>query len=168
MGFAAENKEAINFFKENKYELLEISNPTVFHFKNFSPLKCNDKIIKITNDNYRLFQTLHEQIDCDMYWNTERIFKALDKWNIYYYENEACKGAIYFCGELPEVFGVDFENGIFENSIFIELMIKCLNVCYYNRAEHLYYFAEGCELDILNKLGFQTLGKYSCYTLRLT
>lgn len=169
MGFAKENVNAISYFKENNYKLLEVSFPNVFHFSDFKPSDSSDKIMKITKENYCLFSELHRLNDDEMYWNTERILNKIDNWNIYYYDDGKYQGAIYFTGKkTAEIFGVDFSDNEYNPAVFKELFIKCLNVCFSRKAEHLYYFSEYDEGDILKKLGFISLGEYNLYTLYLT
>lgn len=169
LGFSTENKEAVAFFNENGYKLLETSYPNVFHFADFKPLKCSNNVIEITKENFNLFESLHSAIDEDMYWNVKRIYDNFDNWHIYYYEDKNTRGAIYFTGKtVMEIFGVDFLNSDFNFAVFKELLIKCMNVCHSLLAEHLYYFSENNESKILSELGFKCLGKYNCYTLRLT
>lgn len=168
MGFAKENTEAISYFKANHYKLLETSYPYVFHFKNYKPLSCSDKIIEINSDNYDLFEKLHKAVDGDMYWNTERILKNLHNWHIYYYDDGATQAAIYFTGKkVQEIFGVDFSSD-FNPDAFRRLIEKCLNVCHSHGAEHMYYFSENNEAIILSKLDFNSLGEYNLYILCLT
>lgn len=169
LGFPSENKEAVYYFKDNGYTLLETSYPNIFHFGGFTPLKCNEKIIEINADSYFLFEELHKNVDGDMYWNTQKILENLSNWHIFYYSDGKIQGAIYFTGgKIMEIFGVDFLPDSYSAVVFEKLLAKCMNACFSLGADHLYYFCEKHECEILLKLGFKSLGEYNLYTLYLT
>lgn len=169
MGFPCKNFEAISYFKENGYILLESSYPHIFNFDRYKPFICSENIIKITVDNYSLFKKLHQEIESDMYWNSERILNSFEKWRIYYYDNGIKRGAIYFTdNELPEIFGTDFSDNKPDLDVLRELVKKCMNVCASSGADYLYYFSSDTEREILAKLGFECLSEYNLFTLCLT
>lgn len=168
-GFPAENKEAINYFKENGFELLEKSYPHVFHFKNFSPKISCEYIRKIDKLSFAEFEKLHSQNDDDMYWNCERIYEAFDRWHIFIYEDGNAKATVYFTGmsNLPEIFGVDFANAKFDCKAFKELITACLNEVYRLGGKNLYHFSDERETKILSELGFENIGIYNCFMKKI-
>lgn len=169
LGFSSENEEAVSCLKENSYNLLETSYPNIFHFKDYKPLKCSDKIVKIEKENYSLFEKLHKAVDADMFWNSQRIFDNLSNWQILYYSDEKVQCAVYFTGKrIMEIFGVDFSDKNYDTDVLREMIIKCMNICHSLGAEHLYYFSEKDEDEILLKLGFKCLGQYNCFSLCLS
>ncbi len=164
-GFPTENESAVNYLKENGYALLEKSYPHVFHFDNFKPKTGCENIKKIEKQNYAEFEKLHSQTDGDMYWNCERIYDAFDIWHIFIYGDDNVKAAVYFTGlnNIPEIFGVDFDNQKFNGEVFKMLIATCLNELNRLGGKHLYYFAEERETKILSELGFENIGIYNCF-----
>lgn len=92
---------------------------------------ADKKLTRINKDNYHLFKILHDQIEGDMYWNSERIFEDLDHWVIYVEQNnDSPQGAIYYMDETDgwlEVFGVDMDGGVIHQDIFRDLLIAALS-----------------------------------------
>lgn len=164
-GFPLENREAVGYLKENGYELLETSYPFVFHFDNFEPTDTDKRIKSIKNNNFDEFEKLHSAVDGDMYWNCERIFSTLENWAVYLFDDGKNKAALYcnVMGDLPEIFGVDFESGAFDEDAFKALIRACLNDINASGKRHLYYFAEQNETRILSELSFVNIGAYNCY-----
>lgn len=168
-GFPAENTDAANYFKENGYELLEVSYPCVFHFDCFKPTDADKNVKRINDHNFDEFDKLHATVEKDMYWNGKRIFNTLENWAIYLFDDGKKKAALYcnVLGDLPEIFGVDFENGAFVERSFITLMRACLNGISALGKKHLYYFAGKNETQILSELSFENVGIYNCFTKTL-
>ena len=101
-----------------------------------------------------------------MYWNSDRLFKALDQWEIYLlYENGRAEAAVYWTdGTLMlEIFGMDFRNGLFREELFRNLLIKCLNEGKNSGAKALCYFMEEQEKQLAAPLGFRHIGEYLCF-----
>lgn len=169
-GFPEENISAVSYLKENGYELLEKSCPTVFHFECAVRFESCKHIGKIEKETYYKFEALHSQTDDGMYWNCERILKTFENWIIFYYDDKKTQAAIYLnaAQDIPEIFGVDFNNNEQNPDVFSKLIKSCLNYLSRAGAKHLYYFAEENEKDTLLNLGFKDLGGYSCYLKKMT
>lgn len=168
-GFPAENKGAVKYFEENGYGLLETSFPFIFHFDNFKPTDTDKCVKRINNHNFCEFEKLHAAVEEDMYWNSKRILNTLESWAIYLFDDGNKTAALYcnVMGDLPEIFGVDFENGAFDENAFLTLMRACLNGISESGKKHLYYFAEEIETQVLSELSFKNIGTYNCFTKTL-
>lgn len=73
-------------------------------------------MVRINKDNYEYFRPLHDQIDGDMYWNSDRIYNDIDNWVIFvnFKDNEPA-GAVYYTDIKDgwfEIFGIDLKNGV--------------------------------------------------------
>lgn len=166
-GFPFENQEAVNHLEEIGFNKGEDSDVFVLHFKDYLPLEEDDNIVKVNKDNWHDFKLLHDK-HTDMYWNSDRLYKALLNetkypWHMYlYYENDKAIGSIYFTyvRRMMEIFGID----ILDNKEIIKpLIIKALNKSKEDGLETMCVFAEEDESKILKEIGLNYICKYVMY-----
>lgn len=171
MSFPEENKRVIAYLKADGFRQLEHSYPQVMHLEEYTLHRASKQAIRLTEEMYEAFAQLHDTQAGEMYWNSERIKKALDDWSIYaYYENGQMLGALYCLNEglMLEIFGIDFLDGVFREDCYRALMAECLNDAKNRGDKHLTYFAEEeRELAILQEFGFHGIGTYVCYSKRI-
>ena len=124
-------RQALSYLAEKEFELLEESYNDVLFLDNYRGGENTEGIVPVTEENFPLFAELHSQFDSDMYWNSERLRQSLDQWMLFLYEKEnVLKGAIYCTkGELAEIFGVDYADGVYSPEIFCALTGAVLNDC---------------------------------------
>ena len=67
-------------------------------------------ITQVKKDNFNSFKIIHDQIEGDMYWNSERILRDFDNWIILIKENDNIpEGAVYYMESRDgdyEIFGI--------------------------------------------------------------
>lgn len=101
-----------------------------------------------------------------MYWNSTRILHAIDRWRIYVCirDGEAA-GAIYYMEDalMPEIFGVDFPDGIYNGDVFRALLTAALNDCRRKGAKHMIFFNEEESQADAAACGFRCIGRYVCF-----
>lgn len=170
MGFPKDNNDAISFLKSHGFEMIERSHNMVFHLNEKSKNFLVSKVDKLKLEEYEEFRKLHDQIDCDMYWNSDRIYERFDRWNILVFRNEfsEIQSALYYIDIrlMVEVFGTDYINNQYDSGSFEMLVKKCINECVSAGAKHLVYFVNDNEYDVLKKIGFDDIGEYQCYLRR--
>lgn len=169
-GFPGKNIDAINFLIKNGFKCIEEDNNNSFFFDRYSLLPQNQAIKRITEENYDDFRKLHSEIEGEMYWNSDRIYENLHKWNIYgYYEEELLKAAVYYIDEtvMLEIFGIDFYEDTFVEAIYRELLIAVLNGGKRLGASYMTYFCDKECQETVSKLGFELVGEYVCYIKQL-
>ncbi len=123
-------------------------------------------VVPVTRDNYRDFQSLHQPIEEDMYWNSQRLYADLDNWTIWLaYRGGTPAAAIYYTNKpiLTEIFGVDFAGNHFEETIFRSLLIKALNDCKEKGCRHMVFFNDEESQRAALACGFTCVGEYVCY-----
>lgn len=166
LGFPAENREAVEYLESHSFQQLEHSQHEMLFFEEYAPLPETGDIRKVTEENFSEFRQLHDPIAEEMYWNSDRLFEALDRWEIYlFYENGRAEAAIYWMDEtlMLEIFGMDFRNGLFREELFRGLLVKCLNEGKNSGAKALCYFMEEREKQLAAPLGFRHIGEYRCF-----
>lgn len=131
LGFPADNRPAVDFFEKQGFACIEDDyNNTAFP-ERMHDLPDRDHLIRITRDNYEKFKILHDQIEGDMYWNSERILADLDEWVIFVEEADGVpQGAVYYLDEADdwyEIFGIDLHHGKFNKEIFKTLLYAALS-----------------------------------------
>lgn len=170
LGFSKENIEAVAALESYGFECIEESYNDVVNFDHYI-LQPEDKhVVPITQANYKFFSDIHSQHDKDMYWNSERIFTAIDHWRIYAYLLEGkSKGVIYFKDDefVSEIFGIDFKNDIYDSKLYRALLTASLNDCKRRGTKHMVFFNERkSQSDAINS-GFRCVGEYVCYKITL-
>ena len=166
LGFPKRNTEAVSLLQEKGFDCIEESFHDVLFLDTYELLPEIPEIIPVTKENFACFRTLHDQIQEPMYWNSDRLFKSLDTWKIYLYENNnSAAGAIYYVDErvMLEIFGVDFPDGNFDPIVLRALLIKALNDGKRNGAKYFCFFTDLDSHPISQKLGFRPVGQYVCY-----
>ena len=167
LGFPADNRPAVDFFEKQGFECIEndYNNTALLGQMNDLP-NCNH-LIRITKDNYGMFKVLHDQIDGDMYWNSERILADLDEWIVYVEEADGVpQGAVYFLDESDdwfEIFGIDMNNGEFNINIFKTLLYAAMSEVKRMGGKTLTFFCEEKEEKAALECGFKCVGRYLCY-----
>lgn len=170
MGFPAENKEAVGFLEKNGFECIENDiNNTAFidKIKDFS----GNKLVRITKENYNAFKILHDQLEEDMYWNSDRILADLEEWTILLKEeNGISQGAIYFLNgsdDSFEIFGVDMINNEFNPDTFKTLLHGALFDVKEKGGKTITFFCEEEAEQATLECGFVYVGRYLCYNIHI-
>lgn len=166
LGFSKENEKAVAALKSWNFDCIEESYNNVINFKDYVLQPEDAEIISINRGNYVLFSRLHCQSDSDMYWNAARILDAIDRWQIYVcLRNEKVAGAIYYLDDMrmPEIFGVDFPDNIYNGNVYRALLTAALNDCKRKGAKHMVFFNEGESQSDAVACGFCCVDKYICF-----
>lgn len=161
MGFPAENVRAVQSFAKQGLAPVEKSSVWMAHADTWTPGTVPPQVRPLDDENLDAFHRLHDAQD--MYWTTERILGAREQWQVLLYGTEAVLYAM--TGEpMAEIFGVDDAEG-FSAERFVGLVSGLMN----RLAEaHLCYFTESRQEEaLLPALGFQSICRYNCYSIRL-
>lgn len=162
LGFPEENRQALSCLADRGFRREEESYNDVLSLDSYRAREDADGIVQVTEENFPLFAEIHSQFDSGMYWNSERLRQSLDQWMIFLYEKEnVIQGAVYcFQGELAEIFGVDFVDGIYHREVFCALTEAVLNACKTRQVKHLVFFNDQESQSDALACGFDCVGKY--------
>lgn len=163
MGFPGENRAAIDYLTQIGWPCEEQSFNNILFFENFELLPEAANVVKVTRENYSDFRKLHEPIEGSMYWNSDRLYGALDKWDIYlYFENGEPTAAIYNRDAeiLMHIYGVDYKNNVYQPTAFRTLMTKVLNECKRKGKKYMVFFGEQQDQQEALNLGYTCIGEY--------
>lgn len=167
LGFPSQNEQACKELINNGFELVETSVNNVLHTDVYQEKTHSNCVVKLDKKDFNLFRSLHDNIDIDIYWNSDRIYNNFENWRIYIYkEKDKVLGAIYSMDAniLLEVFGIDYLNNLVSNEIYENLLIAFINDAKKDGVTHIVYFNEyEEELKFLKSIGFKSLGKYRYY-----
>lgn len=171
LGFPEENTEAVSELEALGFERIEESYNNTLDYESYELRPEDEQVVEITRDNYPLFAALHTQYDDYMYWTAKRILAKLDDWKIFaYFDGEKALGAVYFRPgpELTsEIFGIDFDGGIYNGEIFRLLLASALNNDKKRGAKHMIFFCEEQEQEDALAAGFRLVGKYVCFKAKI-
>lgn len=170
MGFPGNNKAAINYLSQNGWSCDEHSYNNVLFFDDYQLCSEEGHVVKVTRENYADFRKLHEAVQADMYWNADRLYDAMDEWDIYlYYEDDEPTAAIYCrdCEILMEIYGVDFKNECYQKTAFRTLVTKVLNECKRNGKKNMCFFGEAENQTDILELGFRCIGEYVLFVKKV-
>lgn len=167
-GYPQENREAIDFLQLRGFRCIEESWNHSFFFGG-ALSESNSNVERITRDNFEKFRAVYRAMP-ETYWNCDRIYESIDDWTIFVYNQGAQPlAAMFLTGRngYSEIFGAEFNDGQFREAVFRDLLVASLNAR--NRAGDRYMtcFCSDEEKTVLQKLGFQCIGKYVLYTLVL-
>ena len=167
LGFPTDNKNAVDFLSNHEFECIEDDFNNTAFLEKYEPIPISDSVILITKENFNYFRTLHRTFEQDMYWNSDRIYAALDKWIIFVkLRQDEVLGSVYLIDcddDWFEIFGIDMKDEIFDSEVFYELLGKALNTAKERNGKYMTFFCEKEQLEIVKKLGFQCIGEYVCY-----
>ena len=170
MGFPGDNKDAIGYLSQNGWSCEERSYNNVLFFEEYELRPEAADLVKVTRENYSDFRKIHERVQGDMYWNADRLYDAMDEWDIYLYcEDQEPSAAIYCrdCEILMEIYGVDFEDGHYHREVFRELVTKALNDCKRHGKKNMGFFGDyENQTDILD-IGFHCVGEYVLFVKKI-
>ncbi|MBD5117441.1 MAG: hypothetical protein HDT48_08105 [Ruminococcaceae bacterium] len=172
LGLPDANKEAAKALTESGFENIENSHVNVLSFENYSCREEKGNICAVDKENFHLFKRLHDPVSADMYWNSgrlkEKYFSDEKKWHLYLSMNgENAEGCVYFvfAGNIMEIFGIDFVNGVFDKEIMRDLFIKSLNVSKMSGSiKYMYFFTDSDEeQEIVTEAGMKHIGDYKLF-----
>ncbi len=171
LGFPAENKKAVDYLSGRGFECIEDDfNNTAFLDKCVN-VSENSEIIRISKENYDYFRILHNQIEGDMYWNSDRIYEDLDDWIVLVkYSEEKPQGAVYYTNADDgcfEIFGVDIDCERYDTELFKELINAAIVDTRRRGGRVMTFFCEKEYEETVLECGFVCVGKYLCYKLHL-
>ena len=171
MGFPAENKEAVGYLSEHGFECIEDDyNNTAFLDRcDYGP--AGEGIVQVGRDNYAAFRTIHDQVEGDMYWDSDHIFEKLDDWILLVKEEDGLpKGVAYyrtFDNEHYELFGIDTDGNAYDPKLFGELLTAVVSDCKKRGGKALTFFSEKEYEENVIACGFTCIGNYLCYKICL-
>lgn len=169
LGFSKKNTEAVGELRKLGFECIEESYNDILDFKNYCLHAESTHVVHVDSDNYQLFSGIHAQYDNgDMYWTSQRIKDALDKWCIFVYlQGDKAIGAIYFMvsdeKNVDEIFGVDFLSGDYNSEVHKTLLTAALNYEKKRGVSHMIFFnGEESQKDTC-ECGFRCVDEYICF-----
>lgn len=170
LGFPGNNKAAINCLDQIGWLREERSYNDVLFVDRYEIQPELPNIVRVTKDNFDDFRKLHTQIEGEMYWNSDRLYAAIDQWDIWmYYDEGKPMAAIYYTDAkvLVEIFGLDFDNNRYDENIFCGLLAKALNECKRQGKRYVVFFNDDESQPGALRLGFHCVGEYVLYTKKV-
>lgn len=171
LGFPAENQKAVEYLSGRGFECIEDD------FNNTAFLdKCDHApevggMIGIDKENFDRFRILHEQIDGDMYWNSDRIFENLDEWIVLVKESDGKpRGAVYYTDAGDgwfEIFGIDIDRERYDPELFKDLLNAAIADARRRGGKTMTFFCEKEYEEAALECGFVCVGNYRCFKARL-
>ena len=170
MGFPGDNREAIEYLTRNGWSCDEQSYNNVLFFDDYELRPESADVVKVTRENFGEFRKLHEAVQGDMYWNADRLYDAMDEWDIYlYYEDGEPAAAVYCrdCEILMEIYGVDFKDNLYQKKAFSVLVTKVLNECKRHDKKNMGFFGDRENQQDILDMGFHCVGEYVLFVKRV-
>lgn len=166
LGFPGDNVHAQSYLSKNGWTCLDRCFNDVLNFEYYNLQLENGNVVTVNRENFSDFRTLHALVEKDMFWNSDRLYEALDEWQIFLnYQNGKPNGAIYYTDKdiLVEIFGVDFIEEKFNETVFRQLLIRVLNECKQNEKKFMVFFNDEESQKTVLELGFTCVGEYVLY-----
>lgn len=171
LGYSTDNKSALAFMRTHGFELLDKSCNNTALLNEYRPVAVSGDIISITKENFGYFRALHSPADCDMYWNSDRIFAALDSWTIFVMLcGGTPAGSIYYTPAADgwfEIFGIDTKDELHSGEVSRSLLGKALNTAKARSGRYMTFFCDEDMQELVSSLGFFSVGMYVCFRKHL-
>jgi len=167
MCFSTENKESVAWMEEAGFARLEDSCQYVLSFDHYVPGVEDPGVERITKVNFEKFRRVHEKVDRDMYWNTLRVRRDLDKWDLFVAEDDGVAGEVMAlrADDFYEIYALVSEDGQFHEGLYLRLLRRILNEGKRKGAKNLTFFVKtgSGEERVLPEVGFERVGRYIAY-----
>lgn len=171
LGYSTANTKAVAFLETNGFECIEQNNNNTAHLDKYTPTATSDQVIRITRDNFEYFRKLHCTVENGMYWNSDRIYEDIDRWNILVkLQDGESVGCVYYVAirdDWFEIFGIDMKDNAFNADVFYDVLGKALNTAKELGGKYMTFFCGNEEQNMVRKLGFECVGQYVCYKKQL-
>lgn len=170
LGLSTMNTSAVDFCEAKGWEAIERSKVYIFRFKPDMRFDVSDKVIPVTEENFADFRTVHKVIEGEMYWNSDRIYKAWKQegyWELFLWKEEGEPAAVVynevFDGDCAQIIGMDSIKPAAEGRK--ELLKAALSAAYKRGANYNWLWPENdAEVKECTEVGFEHLDDYVCYT----
>ena len=166
LGFPADNVSAVDFLRGHGFECIENDYNNTAFLDECDGVKSSNAV-RIGRDNFERFRALHAKAEADMYWTSERIFAAIDSWNILLTEKDGePQGAVYYMNADDgwyEIFGIDINKSEYSPALFKELLNAALHDAGSRGGRVMTFFCEEKYEDAAKECGFMCIGKYLLY-----
>ena len=170
LGFPADNVSAVDFLRRHGFECIEDDYNNTAFLDECNLIKSSGTV-RIGRDNFESFRALHTPAETDMYWTSERIFAAIDSWNILMIEKDGePQGAVYYMNADDgwyEIFGIDINNGEYSPALFRELLNAALHDAGIRGGRVMTFFCEEKYEVAARECGFICIGRYLLYKTHL-
>lgn len=170
LGFPADNVSAVDFLRRHGFECIEDDYNNTAFLDECNLIKSSGTV-RIGRDNFESFRALHTPAEADMYWTSERIFAAIDSWNILMIEKDGePQGAVYYMNADDgwyEIFGIDINKGEYSPALFRELLNAALRDAGIRGGRVMTFFCEEKYEVAARECGFICIGRYLLYKTHL-
>ena len=170
LGFPADNVSAVDFLRRHGFECIEDDYNNTAFLDECNLIKSSGTV-RIGRDNFESFRALHIPAEADMYWTSERIFAAIDSWNILVTEKDGePQGTVYYMNADDgwyEIFGIDINNGEYSPALFRELLNAALHDAGSRGGRVMTFFCEKKYEVAARECGFICIGRYLLYKTHL-
>lgn len=171
LGYSTKNIKAINYLSSHGYELIEENNNNTCYLDKYEQKNVDGTYIRIDRNNFDLFKVCHDNLEGDMYWDSDHIYDDLDNWVIFVkIENSNTLGCVYYKTANDgwyEIFGIDLKDNIFDKNNFSNLLEVALNNAKSMNGKYMTMFCDDTEEQSAISSGFTFVDKYVCYKKKI-
>ena len=160
----------MDFLRRHGFECIEDDYNNTAFLDECNLIKSSGTV-RIGRDNFESFRALHTPAEADMYWTSERIFAAIDSWNILMIEKDGePQGAVYYMNADDgwyEIFGIDINNGEYSPALFRALLNAALRDAGSRGGRVMTFFCDEKYEVAARECGFICIGRYLLYKTHL-
>lgn len=116
--------------------------------------------LRVTEENFSMFTTLHDKVEAGMYWTSERIGQDLSRWCIFVSENSYVMMSLW--GNTPEVFALEDADAASGAALLSAAAAFAFNM---GKKSVLFMADDSAKahIDAARSAGFVECGKYVAY-----
>ena len=173
VGLPAETVDARSWLEGQGVPCIERSWNYLFDLSGYQPAAEVSGVRPVTEENFEEFAAIHRRVQGEMYWNCERIRKAMADWHLFITGTGDEAGEVILTGfgsnEHQEIFALVFADGKYRAEPFRALLTAALHLLKEKGTRWLTFFVDvgGPEKEVLDKMGFRCVGEFQAYRVKL-
>ncbi|HEY8362796.1 MAG TPA: hypothetical protein VIK77_07920 [Tissierellaceae bacterium] len=156
----------------SKWKIIETSEFFRLEKDNLIVKDISERIKMLTMDDFDAFSSIHDKMNPDMYWNSERIKNNFNRWRIFTYckdeEILAYIMSLIYDNNIGEIFGITSVTNIESNILEGLIYFACKDIFSLGATRII----NSCDLGSFEKelylnLGFVRTNDYICYRISI-
>lgn len=122
-------------------------------------------LVGLSEEYHEAYRKFHNTHFSDYYWNSQRLFSALDQWFVHLaMENGEIIGSIFTRKTNNEIYGCTVLPSYTETDLLEQLIYQSSKACFEQGIQEIVFFAEeGEKTKASARIGYEIYDAYMCY-----
>lgn len=171
IGYTSMDKSILKVL-ERKGQVLDQSEFFKLHRNNLNPKENREDIKLLTMEHFESFAKIHDKMNPEMFWNSERLRKNFNKWRIFtFYKEEKIGGyvlSMIYDNSIGEIFTITTTMNIDDDILESLVYMACKDMFNMGSTGIISSCDIGSfERELYNNLGFESTNDYISYSIKI-